>query len=49
MSGMSDLVAAAAEAVKAALAGLVAAEVAQRREHAATQPNKIQSSQSRRN
>ena len=39
MVRMAGLVAAAAEAVEAALARLVAAEAAQRREHAANQPN----------
>jgi hypothetical protein len=41
----SGLVAAAAEALEAALTGLVAAEAAQRREHAAAQINHIQTSE----
>ena len=42
MVTMAGLVAAAAEAIEAALTGLVAAEAAQRREHAANEtPNYI--------
>ena len=47
MVTMAGLVAAAAEAVEAALARLVAAEAAQRREHAATE-NKEKIDQTRR-
>ena len=49
MVTMAGLVAAAAEAVEAALARLVAAEAAQRREHAANQPNTQSLTQTRRN